>query len=390
MISASNTEASIAPITRSDLVNVKRAYTTRRVNDEDFSTLLTGAVRPRIGDLVLASVEKIGSHKQLELPTGRKAHLAVGDKIIVAYGNRYAPDQFEAMIGKDLGRCHLVAAGGVAASKISKHDRMSEPTRILPLGLIGSSTGKPINLADYALAIDDSPRSITTILVAGTSMNAGKTTTAASLVHALAKAGQKVAGIKSTGTGSGGDAWLMLDMGAALALDFTDAGLPSTYLASPHVIEHNVLGLIGHAADQGCSVAVVEVADGLHHEETATLLKSSRLRAIARGVVFAANDALGAEAGVAMLRDLGHRVLAVSGQLTRSPLAIREASRATGLPVVTAEEVQAGCLSGLTTLPATGPIKAGTARRPAVALATVPSLSRGHGAAESEAVLYFG
>lgn len=323
----------------------KRAFTTRRVPAERFRTVVTGTMRPRIGDLVLAEVQRIGSHTKLELPSGRRAHLSVGDRIVVAYGNRYAPDQFEAHVGKRLGACHLVAAGGVAATMVARHDAIGKPTGILPLGLVGDADGNVVNLAQHALALDPRPRAIATVIVAGTAMNAGKTHTSGSLIRAFADAGHRVAGIKSTGTGAGGDLWFMSDMGAELVLDFTDAGLPSTYLVPPDQIERGVLGLIGHAADAGCDVAVVEIADGLQHEETATLLRSPRLQQAALGVMFAANDALGAKAGMEALTAWGWRVFALSGLLTRSPLAIREASRSTGMPVVTAAEIQARALN---------------------------------------------
>lgn len=327
-----------------EIADVKRAYTTRRVPEEVMQTLLMGDVTPRIGDLVMARVDQIGSHRRIELPSGRKATLAVGDTIMVAFGNRYAPDQFEAVIGTDLSPCELVAGGGVAAHKICRHDRMREPTRISPLGLVGDGNAKPINLDQYAVNFLANSPPITTVFVAGTAMNAGKTMTSACLVRGFRQAGFRVAGIKSTGTGSGGDLWFMRDMGANTVLDFTDGGLPSTYLAPQEVIEKTVLGLIGHAAQLGNEVAVVEIADGLHHEETAALLRSPRLRQVSKGLVFAANDALGAEAGLLMLRSWGWHVIAFSGQLTRSPLAMREAHRATSMPVVTAKEIQSGIL----------------------------------------------
>lgn len=335
----------VAGLAGGRIAKAKRAFTTRRVVLEDARTLIAGAVAPQIGDLVLAVVDKIGSHPKLELPSGRRAQLSVGDEIVVAYGNRYAPDQFEAIIGETLDPCHLVAAGGVASTKLAKHEAMANPTRITPIGLLGNASGERLNLSQYAIALDPRRRPITSVLVAGTSMNAGKTMTAAGLVHALAKSGHKVAGIKSTGTGAGGDLWLMSDMGAHCVLDFTDAGLPSTYLAPRHKIEHGVLGLIGYAGDLGCDVAVVEVADGLQHEETASLLRSPAILEAAVGIVFAANDALGAKAGLRTLEEWDYRVLALSGQLTRSPLAMREAARSTGMSVVTLAEIRAGCLN---------------------------------------------
>lgn len=346
----------VTQIDQDTLAGVKKAFTTRRVPIGQCKTLVSGDVSPRIGDLVLARVDKLGSHKKIELENGRRAMLARMDRIIVAYGNRYAPDQFEALVGESLAACHLVAGGGVAATKVCKHDGMAEPTRITPLGLIGDADGRPINLAQYALEAIVQPRKIETIFVAGTAMNAGKTTTSAALIHALSLAGYKVAGIKGTGTGSGGDTWSMLDMGASMVMDFTDAGLPSTYMAPADAIEQGALNLIGHAAAKGCDIAVVEIADGLQHEETATLLKSEKFRAAGVGVVFAANDALGAQAGAEALKDWGYRVIALSGLLTRSPLAIREASRSTGIDVLTLQDIHAGRLNQLLGLKAAGKV----------------------------------
>ena len=109
-------------------------------------------------------------------------------------------------------------------------------------------------------------------------MNAGKTLAATSLLHGLKAAGFRVAGIKATGTGSGGDLWIMRDAGADLVLDFTDAGFASTYLAPIAELEAATLRLIDHAAMQACDAAVIEIADGLQQQETAALIRSSALR----------------------------------------------------------------------------------------------------------------
>lgn len=337
----------VKSISPDELSKVKRSFTTRRVPQHDICSIICSDAAPKIGDLVFAVVDKIGSHPKIELPNGRRAALSAGDMILVVYGNRYAPDQFEAVMPRNLEACHLVAAGGIASTKISKHDSMANPTRITPIGLAGNRRGEVLNVSQYAVSLDTTRKDIAAVIVAGTAMNAGKTTTAASLVYALSTAGHKVAGIKATGTGAGGDVWLMSDKGAALTLDFTDAGLPSTYLAPGETIERNVLGLIGHAANLGCTTAVVEIADGLQHEETAAILQSSALLERACGVIFAANDALGAQAGVETLSRWGHKIIALSGQLTRSPLAIREASRCTALPVVTVGEIEAGALNSM-------------------------------------------
>lgn len=333
-------------LTRKRLATAKRAFTTRRVPDSDMAMLLCGDHVPVTGDLVLATVQEIGKHRKIEKPNGRRALMLPGDEIIVCYGNRYAPDQFEALAPDDLTACDLVAGGGIAAKEMCRHDRMIEPTRIAPIGLIADAKGRRLNLSRYAIKPDLAlePGIITTILVAGTAMNSGKTFSAASLVRGLKSSGYRVAGIKSTGTGSGGDLWQMKDMGADLVLDFTDAGFASTYKIPADQIETGVLRLIDHARSLDCQFAVVEIADGLQHEETATLLRSERLRQRSAGLLFAAYDSMGAKAGVEALLLERHNVLAISGQLTRSPLAIREAETALSCPVYTPLELQAGAL----------------------------------------------
>lgn len=327
------------------LERAKFAFTTRRVPTHDMQTVVMPHVRPSAGDLVLATVDELGSHQRLELPNGRRARIFPGDTIVVCYGNRYAPDQFEALVPDDLSSCELVAGGGVAGREVCRHERMTMPTRIIPIGLVGDVAGQPLNLADYSVRIDGAAPKIPVVLVFGTSMNSGKTMTAGSLVRGFATAGARVGGVKATGTGSGGDLWFMKDMGAVHASDFIDIGLASTYMARSEYIEQGVFDLIDHAALAGCEIAVVEIADGLQHAETATLLQSSRLRERACGVVFAAYDALGAHRGVETLKANGHRVFAVSGQLTRSPLAVREAANSVSAAVISPIQIQSGMLN---------------------------------------------
>jgi hypothetical protein len=321
----------------------KRAFTTRRVPQKDMMTLLSGDLSPSSGDLVLATVKELGKHRRIEQLSGRRAMLLPGDEIIVCYGNRYAPDQFEALVSDDLGLCDLVAGGGIAAREVNRHERMLPPTKVQPIGLIGGADANPLNVFDYRVRSKSKDIPSHIVLVTGTSMNSGKTFTAASLVRGMKQSGYRVAGIKATGTGSGGDLWKMKDMGADVVLDFTDAGFSSTYKIADKEIERGVFSLLNCAKKRNCDYAIVEVADGLQHEETATLLRATSLRSIVSGVVFSAYDSLGAKAGVDWLKQHGYRVLAISGKIAQSPLAMREAA-VTGSPVLTPFSLQAGAL----------------------------------------------
>lgn len=317
------------------LADARWAFTTRRAHLPDDLTLLKHGVQPRQGDLVLAWVTGIGHHAKLELPDGRRSQLYQGDEIVVTYANRYAPDQFEAEVPDDLDDCHLVAAGGIAARMLSRNAKTRNPTRIRPLGLLADLHGRRLNVSDWRIDSGPFPKPLPpVIVVAGTAMNAGKTTAAARLIRGLVRAGKRVGAAKATGTGAGGDYWQMKDAGACEVVDFTDAGYASTYQLAPQEIEKVFLRLLSHLGSLKTDVIVVEVADGVLQAETAALLESPGFSYYSDKLIFAASDAMGAVAGVQWLQSKGLNVHAVSGALTASPLAIRETSTALGLPVL--------------------------------------------------------
>lgn len=317
------------------IAEARKGFTTRRVDFSLAKGLLSQA-RPAPGDLVLARIEEIGQHPRLELTTGRRAKLYPGDTIIVTFGARYAPDQFEAEVPEDLAACDLVAAGGVAGLVMNRHARMRRPTRIMPIGLLTTACGKTLNVAQFSLAdTAERPVRVPVIAVVGSSMNAGKTTTAAGLIHGLRNAGLRVAGLKVTGTGSGGDLWSMSDAGAAWAFDFTDMGHATTAGLSPRTLEQTAIQLIRHAADLGSDAIVLEVADGIFQTDTAALLQSGAFTSLVDEVVFAAGDALGGVAGCDWLARQGIPAAALSGIVTTSPLAIREIQANCAVPVAT-------------------------------------------------------
>lgn len=318
------------------LAAAKRAFTTRRVDLNMAARIIRSAAMPAAGDLLLARVTALGQHRRIENIHGRRGDLFVGDEIIVAYGNRYAPDQFEAFVPADLGPCHLVAGGGVAARMTVKHAFMKQPTQIEPIGLIADASGEVINLRSRAVTPIANPfrRAPVRIVVAGSSMNAGKTTTVASLVRGLTLAGFRVGAAKLTGTGSGGDLWSMVDAGAKAALDFTDAGHASTFGLDTAALTDIAVNLLSALDEQNCDIVICEIADGLLQKETAALLEVAKAKGWFDGLIFAAGDAMGAAYGAEWLRTRQHNLIAISGLLSASPLASREAALATGFPIV--------------------------------------------------------
>ena len=330
----------VKPLDAERVATAKAAFTTRRATPDAMRSLISGAVRPGSGDLVLARIVQLGHHRHIEQPNGRRAVLHDDDEIIVTYGDRYATDQFESHVPATLGGAQLVASGGIASEVLSRSLAVRKATEIEPIGLVGDAKGRPLNIRDFALKpVGPQTRRPRTIAVIGTAMNSGKTTTVHCLVHGLSRAGIRVGATKVTGTGSGNDYWCMLDAGAHRMLDFTDVGLASTYRQPMDVVETKFGELIDHLTASGTALNLVEVADGIFQGETSRLLESAVFKSMIDAVVFASPDSMGALAGVTHLQKLGHEVLAVTGLLTRSPLAVRETAAVTGLPVLTRDEL---------------------------------------------------
>jgi molybdopterin-guanine dinucleotide biosynthesis protein len=334
------------------LATAKLAYTARHaLSLLGACHVTTDRATPQQDDLVVARVTEIGHHTGLALGSGRRASLFVGDEVVVAYGARYAPDQFLARVPADLGTCHLVAAGGVAARVVSAHTKMRPPTVLEPVGLLAGPDGQVVTMKAVAPlpARSGAPTSSAlgrqggrppVLAVLGSSMNAGKTSAVASLVRGLHTAGMRVGAAKVTGTGAPGDPGLFADAGATVVLDFTDAGHATTFECPVDDLVGVSERLVDRLAVEACDVVVIEVADGLLQADTAALLAHPRFAGLVDATVFAAADALGAAAGVARLEALDYRVLAVSGLLTASPLAAAEAQQLVSIPVIDTPELR--------------------------------------------------
>ena len=322
--------------------DVPCAFTTRRVPRDSITHLICGDAKPRAGDLVLVRIDALGQHTRIQLPSRSRRNLFVGDEVILCYGNRYAPRQFEAIVPKTLEPCHLVAAGGLAGKALLWHEKLYRgPTEVTPIGLVADASGHRVNVADYALPdtgpID--PAGAVVIGFAGTEMSAGKTTAAAFLAHGLVRSGLRVGYAKITGTGAGGDLGLVSDAGASPVVDFTDAGHVTTCMVSREEIKGIVTTLVSHLQRAGVDVILLELADGLFQAETAAILESSFLHRVVDGMIFCGSDAMGAACGFDWLRRKEYAVLALAGILTRSPLQAREAMQVTGIPVLSRIEL---------------------------------------------------
>ena len=322
---------------------LKWTYVTRLVPQTAVAGIGPNSKTPESGDVVVARVYAVAAHDHIEDHVGRAQRLYPGDLIVGAYGNRYATDFYEGYVPRGP-QTHLLTTSGLIGTVASAHEAVKEPTKLEICGALSGEDGHPLALADFACpAPPPVVPPLGTIVVVGSSMNSGKTTTVVSIVRGLTQAGLVVGAGKVTGSGSGKDRWAYIDAGAALTADFLDYGMPSTFGYPREQIGQTMAAIRHRLADEGAEVVVLEIADGILQSETGWLLQ--RLVGVADAVVFAAVDPLSACFGVEILRRHGLPVRAVSGLVTRSPLASREVT--TEVPLLSATDLAAGEALGL-------------------------------------------
>lgn len=336
-----------------DQHDLRFSLTTRCVPPDMMVGLVPLVSKPRIGQLVVAEILRVGKNARLEDRNGLSIPIFAGDRIVGAFGNRYATNQFEGYVpNRAQPRCDLLSIGGVIGKVASQFDGVRSPTKLRVLGLVADHRGQPVSQRDYSiepLAPEaDGPAPTTeVILVVGSSMDSGKTTVAGMLARSLSQAGLRVAAAKLTGTASGKDTRFYVSCGARPVLDFVDAGYPSTYLLNTEDLLRIQGTLLSQLRAARPDYIVLEIADGIFQRETRMLLQSAELRETVNHVVFAAMDSLSAESGVRHLRQYGLPLRAISGMLTRSPLGMREAEEATGVPCLETAKLETGAASVL-------------------------------------------
>jgi hypothetical protein len=251
--------------------------------------------QPEVGDVVYGRVTRIGQHSELENKSGRIHIINDGSKGIFVFGNRYAPDFYEGFVPEAMQTdVDLIARSGVVGRITTKNSSIKDPTRVRILGYVCGDDGTVVNTRNFSLVkpkqlIKKTNRS-KLVLVVGTSMNSGKSTSAVACCWALSTMGYKVRASKITGTASLKDILYMQDAGAKVVNDFTHFGFPSTYMLD----EGDLLHIFNHLdlkfGNNPNNYWVVEIADGVLQRETNMLLKSEDVRSRIHRLVFAAHE----------------------------------------------------------------------------------------------------
>ncbi|MCA9269492.1 MAG: DUF1611 domain-containing protein [Planctomycetales bacterium] len=302
-------------------------------NHGDWRVLADRRIAPQPGDVVLVQVDSLGYHDNVTSADNQRLRLYPKDCLVAVCGNRYATDAYEAEVDTVDNLQLLTGAGMVGAVK-SAHRGMKRPSSVSFLGYLCDEQGRRVNLKDMHRPYAPVDRQLTNIvLMIGTSMNSGKTTTAAKLTKAMIGQGLRVAACKVTGSVSHRDLYELRSTGVHDVRDFSDYGFPSTYLCPEDELLELFDAILTDAARVQPDVVVMEVADGMLQRETQFFLGCPAVQSRVRGVVLTASCAASALFGVAHLQSLGRHVAAVSGRFTSSPLFVREFSQRCNVPV---------------------------------------------------------
>lgn len=212
------------------------------------------------GDYVLGEITVArGGFSEIELSSGRLARPVDGDRLLGALGVRHATLEvvgtFE-RVGED-GAMDLLGAAGLMGRATSVCGLLPP---LIELGYRGHAVrdGRTLNMSDFARR----PRArvaydVPTVLIVGTSMSAGKTTSAKLIVRELKRLGCRVVGAKLTGSGRYRDILAMSDSNADAIFDFVDVGLPSS-VVPPDEYRDRLRDLLGLIADESPDVVVAE------------------------------------------------------------------------------------------------------------------------------------
>ena len=293
-------------------------------NVNDYRVNTSSVSQPKVGDLALVKIEEIGNHSKIMTINNKRLRIYVGDLFVGVFGNRYASDAFEG-VADDLHNLSLLTAGGMIGTVKSKHREIKNPTRVSLVGFISNGEGQKINLKELKFH-ESVPKSQikNLIVVVGTKMNSGKTTSSTKLIKGFSEKGVRVAACKLTGSVSHRDQDEMISAAATDVIDFSDYGFPSTYLCPKQELIDLFFTMLSDVEKMNVDVTIMEIADGILQRETVMLLEEPSIKQMIKGIVLTAECAPSALYGVEKLKKLNYNVIAVSGTMTSSPLSVRE------------------------------------------------------------------
>src|SRR5258705_1826061 len=274
---------------------------------------------PQPGDVVVVrALTDSATYNMLELPTGRLAKINPGDLLLGVLGQRRALKGFVGDVPESVqtgDHLHLLNMGGVIGCCTGHHSSLGDAIKVEVIGLVCDERSRVRNIADNSIP----PRSslgetAPLVLIAGTSMNSGKTYAATELIKQATRAGLRVAAGKLSGIACLRDTLNMSDHGAIATASFLDCGLPSTVDAGD--LGPVAKAIIAKLNECSPDLIVIEMGDGLlGGYSVESIFEDRELREATAALGFCASDYVGAWGGIELLRRRGIEIDVIAGSV---------------------------------------------------------------------------
>jgi hypothetical protein len=252
------------------------------------------------------------SYNTLELTSGRMAKVSRGDIIVGALGHRKALFGYSGHLPEQLqpgDTVQVLNIGGVLGLCDSVNANFGPPFDAEVLGTVlefpylGERIGVPARAGVEKLRMDAKvdTNNVPIVVLAGTSMDSGKTAAASAIISRLRHHGHTVDAFKATGVSLRRDILAMEDAGARNTSIFTDFGVVTTTEENgPPVTRMMMTKLAAEKPD----VIVFELGDGLLGAYgVEAILKDEGIRSSVTCLILCANDPVAAWGGVKLLHD---------------------------------------------------------------------------------------
>lgn len=302
--------------------------------------LVSSAGSPKAGDVVVVrALTDSATYNLLELPTGRLAKINPGDVLLGVLGRRRALKGFVGDVPQSVNsgdRLHLLNMGGVIGRCTGHHSSLSDAIELEVIGMACDEDGNVLNIADACLPPQTRlGETAPIVMIAGTSMNSGKTCAATELIKQATRAGLRVAAGKLSGVACLRDTLNMSDHGAIATASFLDCGLPST--VDVEDLAPTAKAIIAKLNDANPDLIVIELGDGiLGGYSVDTVFSDVELLEATAALVFCASDYVGAWGGIELLRRRGVEVDVISGSVTDSRMGEDYVKEQFGVPAANA------------------------------------------------------
>jgi len=302
--------------------------------------LISSTASPQAGDVVVVrAVTDSATYNLLELPTGRLAKINPGDLLLGVLGRRRALKGFVGDVPQSVSsgdKLHLLNMGGVIGCCTGHHSSLSDAIELEVIGLACNGDGNVMNIADACLPSRTRlGETAPIVMIAGTSMNSGKTCAAIELIKQATRAGLKVAAGKISGVACLRDTLNMSDHGAIATASFLDCGLPSTVAVAD--LAPTAKAIIAKLNEVSPDLIVIELGDGiLGGYSVDTVFNDVELLEATAALVFCASDYVGAWGGIELLRQRGVEVDVISGSVTDSRMGEDYVKEQFGVPAANA------------------------------------------------------